>query len=278
MRLSFIIAFVVWVSGTVGCGPTTDEHEAKTLKSEPLETEGTLTSQQAHENAWLEIAQRVNDGLESRIDCHFPVEAHQITMLSKNAGLDVLLLNQGALGELGLQHIAGISSIKRLGIRRSTLGDGQAELLAAMPNLEILNIPDTEFTAVGFRHLCESKKLLSLRIGTRQRMDRLGECLRGLVSLRHLHLIGIKVDGASLEAILELPELQSLYLDDAGLSEAQLDRLVENGQHLHIHLDQLHLDRDGKDQAAEPSGESAENWDGPQVGQEKTESHCPDCK
>ena len=278
MRLSFIIASVVWVSGTVGCGPTTDEHEAKPLKSEPLDTEGTLTSQQAHENAWLEIANRVNTGLETQIDCHFPIDDDQIRMLSKNARLDVLLLNQGALGELGLQHITGISRIKRLSIRRSTLGDGQAERLAAMPNLEILNIPDTEFTAVGFRHLCESKKLLSLRIGTRQRIDRLGECLQGTESLRHLHLIGIKVDGASLEAILALPELQSLYLDDAGLSEAQLDRLVENGQHLHIHLDQLHLDRDGGDQAVEPSGESAENLDGSRVGQEKTNSHCPDCK
>ena len=278
MRLSFIIAFVVWVSGTVGCGPTTDEHEAKPLKSEPLDTEGTLTSQQAHEGAWLEIAKRVNAGLETQIDCHFPIDDDQIRMLSKNARLDVLLLNQGALGELGLQHITGISRIKRLSIRRSTLGDGQAERLAAMPNLEILNIPDTEFTAVGFRHLCESKKLLSLRIGTRQRIDRLGECLQGTESLRHLHLIGIKVDGASLEAILALPELQSLYLDDAGLSEAQLDRLVENGQHLHIHLDQLHLDRDGGDQAVEPSGESAENLDGSRVGQEKTNSHCPDCK
>ena len=248
------------------------------MKSEPLDTEGTLTSQQAHENAWLEIANRVNTGLETQIDCHFPIDDDQIRMLSKNARLDVLLLNQGALGELGLQHITGISRIKRLSIRRSTLGDGQAERLAAMPNLEILNIPDTEFTAVGFRHLCESKKLLSLRIGTRQRIDRLGECLQGTESLRHLHLIGIKVDGASLEAILALPELQSLYLDDAGLSEAQLDRLVENGQHLHIHLDQLHLDRDGGDQAVEPSGESAENLDGSRVGQEKTNSHCPDCK
>ena len=278
MRLSFIIASVVWVSVMVGCRPTTDEHEAKPLKSEPLDTEGTLTSQQAHENAWLEIANRVNTGLETQIDCHFPIDDDQIRMLSKNARLDVLLLNQGALGELGLQHITGISRIKRLSIRRSTLGDGQAERLAAMPNLEILNIPDTEFTAVGFRHLCESKKLLSLRIGTRQRIDRLGECLQGTESLRHLHLIGIKVDGASLEAILALPELQSLYLDDAGLSEAQLDRLVENGQHLHIHLDQLHLDRDGGDQAVEPSGESAENLDGSRVGQEKTNSHCPDCK
>ena len=278
MRLSFIIAFVVWVSVMVGCRPTTDEHEAKPSKLETLDTEGTLTSQQAHENAWLEIANRVNTGLETQIDCHFPIDDDQIRMLSKNARLDVLLLNQGALGELGLQHITGISRIKRLSIRRSTLGDGQAERLAAMPNLEILNIPDTEFTAVGFRHLCESKKLLSLRIGTRQRIDRLGECLQGTESLRHLHLIGIKVNGASLEAILALPELQSLYLDDAGLSEAQLDRLVENGQHLHIHLDQLHLDRDGRNQAAEPSGESAENLDGSRVGQEETDSHCPDCK
>ena len=253
MRLSFIIAFVVWVSGTVGCGPTTDEHEAKPLKSEPLDTEGTLTSQQAHENAWVEIAKRVNAGLETQIDCHFPIDDDQIRMLSKNARLDVLLLNQGALGELGLQHIAGISSIKRLGIRGSAFGDRQAELLAAMPNLEILNIPDTEFTASGFRHLCESKRLLSLRIGTRQRMDRLGECLKGLEQLRHLHLIGIKVEPGALEVILELPELQSLYLDDAGLSESQLDLLVEHGHHLHIHLDQLHLDRDGGEQATDES-------------------------
>ena len=278
MRLSLIIAFAVWVPSMVGCGPTTEDFEAKPSESATLGSERTLASSQAHQNAWLEMAQRVNDGLQTRIDCHFPVEDHQIMLLSKNADLDVLLLNQGTLSELGVRHIAGISSTKRLGIRRSTLGDGQAELLAAMPNLEILNLPDTELTAVGFRHLCESKKLVSLRIGTRHRIDRLGECLQALVSLRHLHLIGIKVDVASLEAILALPELQSLYLDDAGLSEAQLDELVENGQHLHIHLDQLHLDREGREQAAEQSGESAEHLDGPWGGLEKTDSYCPECQ
>ena len=76
----------------------------------------------------------------------------------------------------------------------------------------------------------------------------------GLEQLRHLHLIGIKVDHGALEVILELPELQSLYLDDAGLRESQLDLLVEHGHHLHIHLDQLHLDRDGGEQATDESG------------------------
>jgi hypothetical protein len=59
-----------------------------------------------------------------------------------------------------------------------------------------------------------------------------------------VHLIGGAITDNGLQLLACLPFLESLYLDDAVVSEDGLISFVENNRQIHLHIDQLHLPLD----------------------------------
>ena len=248
MRISLVLVLGFVSLGYMGCNARHDvvqsQEAPESERIAPLEIASSDTGKVPDfDNAWSEKVQAVTAGLATEIDCHFPVDDKKLEELPTNIHLEVLLLEQGELTRTGMERVARISGLRRLGLRDCLFGDEEALLVAAMPNLAVLNVPDSQMTGLGLETLSQSKSLTSLRLGTDRPIEHLGSALRGFQDLRHLHLIGFNVDRDVLEILVELPELQSLYLDDAHLSDDEIDWLVMAGGHLHIHLDQMHPDR-----------------------------------
>jgi hypothetical protein len=245
MRISLVLALGLAPIVTFGCSTRSDPAESVQLPASEMAIPRASEGSHGFEKTWSDMVQAVIAGVETELDCHFPVNDQQLAELPESVYLEVLLLEQGVLTKSGVERIAGITSLRRLGLRDCCFGDEEATLVASMPKLSVLNVPNSQLTNRGLQELGHSKSLISLRVGTDAPVDQMGACLQGFRELRHLHLIGIEVDQVALEVLVQLPELQTLYLDDAGLSDEEVDWLVAHGEHLHIHLDQVHPDRMG---------------------------------
>jgi hypothetical protein len=243
MRISLVLVLGFVSIGYSGCKGHKEvfdlEKDAKVEGLAPVDTQEIPD----FDRIWGDKVKAVIAGLSTEIDCHFPVDDKQLEDLPEDVHLEVLLLEQGGLSRTGIERVARLLSLRRLVLRDCSFGDEEASLVAAMPNLAVLNIPNSQLTGIGLVELSHSKSLISLRVGTDRPIENLGSSLQGFQELRHLHLIGFNVDQAALKVLVELPELQSIYLDDAQLSDNEIDWLVEAGDHLHIHLDQIHPDR-----------------------------------
>ena len=63
-------------------------------------------------------------------------------------------------------------------------------------------------------------------------------------SLSFLHLIAVPINDQGLPSLYGMQHLQSLYLDDTDTTDAGLAKLLEALPHLHLHINQNHIDRD----------------------------------
>ena len=83
-----------------------------------------------------------------------------------------------------------------------------------------------------------------LRLGGRSIDDAAVKAIAAIPNLESLHLIGPSLTDASLESVANMTNLRSFYLDDCNLSEAAWTHLFEVRKNIHVHIDQVHHDRD----------------------------------
>ncbi len=170
-------------------------------------------------------------------------------MVKSIAGLDSLvtvIFDQGAVSDQAIETIAGLPNLQHLRLRLSPIGDAGMKRIATMESLWYLNLPQAECTAEGVAELAALPRLRQLRLGSRNLGNEVTHAIEQIESLRGIHLIGIGVTDEGLRRLAGMQHLESLYLDDSAVTEAGWEWLFDRHPHLHVHVNQMHHDRDPK--------------------------------
>lgn len=176
-----------------------------------------------------------------------PITARQLSQLPQLDGkLTQLLIEAGGVDDAAIAAIAQVRSLVHLRLRECPISNvGLAILVEAnLPELQILNIPQSQCNAGGIAKLALLPKLIQLRLGGKQIDDAAVAEIAKLPKLRSLHLIGPKLTDVALEKLAGSELLSTFYLDDCPLSDAAWQQLFTAKPKLHVHVDQAHHDRD----------------------------------
>ncbi len=170
-------------------------------------------------------------------------------MVQSMAGLDSLvtvIFDQGVVSDRAIETIATLPNLQHLRLRLSPIGDEGMKRIATIETLWYLNLPQAECTAKGVAELAALPRLRQLRLGSTKLGNEVTHAIEQIDSLRGIHLIGIGVTDEGLRRLGEMKHLESLYLDDSAVTEAGWEWLFEQHPHLHVHVNQMHHDRDPK--------------------------------
>lgn len=177
------------------------------------------------------------------------ISSQQLSQLSTLSDkLLELQLDAGVIDDASIESLSQLTALEHLRLRDSPLTDiGIAKLdPSKLPNLRIINLPQSSLTAAGLEHLGKFPKLVQLRLSASQLDDRAAEVISTFPALRSLHLIGPRFTDAALDQLAKAPKLSSLYIDECHLSDAAWERLFKAKPNIHVHIDQHHHDRDPK--------------------------------
>jgi len=221
---------VVWAMAvTVGCGPVRSH---------------AVTSGDAVATVTWQV-RRVREARGGRVVATAPLTAAEWEALRGLAGLRELVLAAGRADDARADILASLPDLERLVLRDSPLSDDGFRTLATCRSLRDLNVPQAGCTAAGVRALAALPQLRSLRIGGENLAGTdVCEAVVGLPQLRTLHLIDIPIGDEGLAVLAGRPDLWSLYLDGAGVSDGAWDRYFMACPRVHVHVDQAHHDRD----------------------------------
>lgn len=187
----------------------------------------------------------VREGRIDRIEAVSPTTPADWESLRGLAGLRVLVVDRGVAGDTEAEILAALPDIERLVLRQSPLSDAGFAVLAGCRSLADLNVPQAACTAAGIERLARLPGLKSLRIGgSNLQGPEVARAIATLPALRSLHLIDVAIGDEGLDALAEVSTLRNLYLDGAGVSDAAWERYFERCPGVHVHVDQAHHDRD----------------------------------
>lgn len=187
----------------------------------------------------------VRKGRTDRILAELPPSDEEWESLRGLAGLRELVLADGRADDGRAGILASLPDIERLVLRSSPLSDDGFRSLATCTTLRDLNVPQAACTADGVRALADLPRLGSLRIGSPRLAGREAcEAIVALKQLRTLHLIDVPIGDDGLGILAGRPDLWSLYLDGAGASNAAWEDYFRACRGVHVHIDQMHHDRD----------------------------------
>lgn len=191
----------------------------------------------------------VRTGRAASITLRAPVESPAAwARLGGLPGLRELVVERGRADDAAAAILATIPDLERVVLRESPVGDEGLARLATLPRLCDLNLPRSAATARGVELLAAGpagKSLRMLRLGGADLAGAdVARAVARLVGLRSLHLIDVPIGDEGLGALAEMPGLWNLYLDGAGVSEGAWGGYFERRPDVHVHVDQVHHDRD----------------------------------
>lgn len=167
----------------------------------------------------------------------------ELAMVRDLEDLKILILDAGIISDAGMEPLSTLVNLVHLRIRNSLITDIGIKHLLGLENLRILNLPQANLTPDGMLSLAQLKGLRQLRIGGDGTTD-LSRSVAQLHNLRALHLIDIPVSDEGLRGIAKLPRLESLYLDNARITEVGWQWLFNTHPEIHVHINQRHHDTD----------------------------------
>lgn len=243
-RTSNRFCILVLVIGVLGCSEqasTTNDSSSQPVISGESSSEKVELSFQAQHAQVLRGESIAIKLTQAKINSE---QLSQLSALSDK--LLELQLDAGVIDDASIESLAQLTALEHLRLRDSHITDvGIAKLdPRQLPNLRILNLPQSSLTAVGLEHLTKFPKLVQLRLSASQLDDRVAEVISTFPALRSLHLIGPKFTDAALDQLAKAPKLSSLYIDECHLNDAAWERLFKAKPNIHVHIDQHHHDRD----------------------------------
>lgn len=189
--------------------------------------------------------QAVRDGARRRIEVAEPLSGAGWDALEGLSGLEELVFDEGGLDDAATERLARLSALQKLVARQSPLTDAGFAALAGCESLRELNVPQAACTAEGIAALAALPNLRSLRLGSEHLQgEAVCAAVVALPKLRFLHLVDVEIGDAGLAVLERRPDLWSLYLDGAGVSDEAWGRYFQACPNVHVHLDQVHHDRD----------------------------------
>jgi Leucine-rich repeat (LRR) protein len=236
-RTVCLLSLACWV----GCKPEAPTNTAKNDRAPVVHSQNAEVS-------FDEQLRLVRSGISTTIRVTTTVSDQQLSQLSNNQLLEELLLDAGEVDDSSVQLLVGLPGLRHLRLRHSALTDqGITKLLPEeLPELQILNLPQSQLTAGGLEHLRQFPKLKQLRLGGEMLDDMAAVALAQLPSLESLHLIAPRFTDEALQQLANSPHLASLYIDQCHFSDAAWKKLFQAKPNLHVHIDQHHHDLDPK--------------------------------
>ncbi len=139
--------------------------------------------------------------------------------------LQVLWLSETQITDAGLVHLAGLKNLQRLALSLTRITDAGLVHLAGLKNLQGLNLSGTQITDAGLEKLA-GMKLKVLRIPDEAKTDLgLKHYLAAIEEPSYLDLGGWKITDAGLVHLAGMKNLQHLYLEGTGITDAGLEKL-----------------------------------------------------
>jgi hypothetical protein len=136
-----------------------------------------------------------------------------------------LSLEQTAITDAGIAHLAGCDRLEWLNLWKTRIGDGALKLIGGMKHLRHLPIGGTLISDAGIKHLGGLKDLVYLGLRETQVSDAGIRQLAGLTRLESLNLMHTRVSDASIPVIIGLQQLKTLRLEGSRISEAGVGKL-----------------------------------------------------
>lgn len=192
---------------------------------------------------WNSAVEQVRSGNVRRIEAsRYAVPEAEWQMLA--TGCDLLEIlevdNTSVASESLIRILEQIPAVKRLKLM-GPAGDAELRAIARLERLEILNLPQGQFSDEALQDLKGHSRLQLLRFSSPAVGDAGLAMLTTLPSLRFLHLIDVPITDAALEHLIDCPKLESFYLDGGHCTEDGLSALIRRMPKLHFHWNQLHL-------------------------------------
>lgn len=160
--------------------------------------------------------------------------------------LETVIFDQGAVSDEALVVLSALPRLRHLRLRLSPITDEGLKSLAQCESLWFVNLPHARCTADGVAALSQLPRLRQLRLGAPDLGNEVTDAIAKIETLRGIHLIGAAITDEGLKELAAMPNLESLYLDDVKVTEAGWEWLFRNYPQLHVHINQVHHDRDPK--------------------------------
>jgi len=143
-----------------------------------------------------------------------------------------------------IEKLSQMPKLEQLHIRGASLDDAMFMELTKSLSIWLLNFPSANVSPEAIEGLGKMPALRQLRLGIKGGDNQHGRAISTLSRLRSVHLIGIAITDEGLRPLTEMPQLESLYLDDTAVTDTGWEWLVQENTHLHVHVNQKHHDRD----------------------------------
>lgn len=196
---------------------------------------------------WQDLCDEAKKERSEKLQASFEVNDPLIrSTLAEMDWLETLILDQGVVTDESMKAIAALPNLGHLRLRLSPISDAGLKRLTGCENLWLLNLPHANCTAEGVASLASLPRLRQLRLGCPNLGNDVTRAIASITTLRSVHLIGVPVTDEGLRTLATMPHLESLYLDDSAVTAAGWEWLFREQPHLHVHVNQRHLDRDPK--------------------------------
>lgn len=166
-----------------------------------------------------------------------------LEVLRGNDKIRTLLIDDGIITDAGMETIGSLKNLVHLRVRLSPISDAGLAHLKGLSHLRVLNLPQADPSQAGLEVFNDLQNLRQLRIGGNRSLD-ISRQVSQLKQLRAVHLINVPVSDESLKLLSSLPRLESLYLDNPQVTEGGWEWLFANHPEIHLHVNQMHHDKD----------------------------------
>ena len=186
------------------------------------------------------------DGVATEFSSHERLTNKQLLELAKQPQLEQLEIYDASdiSDESWTMVLSSLSKLRRLRIEQRAVGDDLLASIGGLEKLEVLNLPDGDFSNVGLAKVLSLPKLMLLRIGSPNVTDDGFNGIANVESLRFLHLLNVPISDAGLVAFHDMDQLESLYIDNGQETEDGIRELLKKQPRLHFHRNQLHIAED----------------------------------
>jgi hypothetical protein len=152
-------------------------------------------------------------------------DAHALGQLST---LKRLSLDSTQVGDKGMPYLRTLRNLEHLNLFDSRAGDESLANMSGLAKLEELNLAYTPVTDAGLRHLAGLAKLRTLNLQATKVSDEGVAWLKDLDQLAVLDLSGTRVEGTTLRDLHGLKNMRELRLSHTKLTDHGLESLGQS--------------------------------------------------
>jgi hypothetical protein len=132
--------------------------------------------------------------------------------LAKLPEIEWIGLHASDITEADLEHLKGLTKLRRLGLVDTRLNDAGLKRLEGMTSLEMLYLNENPITDAGLENLRKLTKLRELGLGQTKTTDAGLERLKPFKDLQALQLQRLGITSAGLKHLKTMPKLEKLDL------------------------------------------------------------------